>query len=305
VFFPSTTDEQNAEAIDLGPGAEIGGIDIAVFPVQKRIARGVIVDAGTSQPVRNAQLFVSHDPVRANDRPYIGVDSSNGVFEVSSLLPGSYTLLAIAGALNGSITVDIADQDVNNLTIALTTGMNVTGRVTTDGPSPVGMRVGLRPEPEIPNLKISGRPDSGLVRNDGSFSLLAVPPGEYRLDITFPSDLQYAFLKSPSEPIRIVEGEPVSLQIEIGTHPGTLDGRVVDTARQPVAGVTAILIPGNHTATTDSSGRFHFDRLPPGDYRVYASDELDVAPVSGERGTTVRVAEGAATNIDTVVLEDR
>ena len=91
IFSPSTTDDQDALVIDLGPGAEVGGVDINVFSIHKQVARGVIVDAGTGQPVRNAQLFVTRDPARFNDLPYIGVDSSNGAFEVSSLLPGSYS----------------------------------------------------------------------------------------------------------------------------------------------------------------------------------------------------------------------
>ena len=302
VFAPSTTDDHDAQAIDVGPGAEIGGIDISVFPVQKRAARGVIVDAQSAQPIPNAQLSVSRDPVRVNDMPYIGVDSSNGAFEVSGLLPGSYTFLAVAGALNRRITVDIGEQDINNLTIALTAGMNVVGRVTSDGGSPAGVRVSLRREPEIPNFKITGPPDNGVVREDGSFSLSAVAPGEYQLAVTFPRNLQTAFVKSAPDIIRVTEEEAAPLQIDIGSHPGMLDGRVFDAAHHPVPGVTAVLMPGYHIAPTDASGRFHFDRLAPGNYRVFASDVVDSVSLLEAGGTAVRIVEGATTNADTVLI---
>jgi hypothetical protein len=301
VFAPSTTDEEDAQAIDVGPGAEIGGIDITVFPVQKRAARGVIVNAQSGQPVPKAQLFVLRDPVRVNDMPYIGVDSSSGAFEVSGLLPGSYMFVAVAGALNRRISVDIGEQDVNNLIIPLMAGINITGRVTTDSVNPASIRVSLRPEPEIANFKMSGPPDNGVVRQDGSFSLSAVP-GDYRLAVTFPDNLQTGFVKSAPDIIRVTEDEPEPLQIDVGFHPGMLDGRVFDAAHQPVPGVTATLMPGYHTATTDAFGRFHFNRLAPGDYRVFASDFVDSMTWFDEGGTPVRVTEGATTNADLVLI---
>jgi Carboxypeptidase regulatory-like domain len=303
IFAPSTTDDQDAQAIDVGPGAEIGGIDIMVFPVQKRVARGVVVDSGTGQPVRNAQLFVTRDPARFNDMPYIGVDSSNGAFEVSSLLPGSYAFLAIAGPLSRRITVDIGEQNVSNLIIPLQSGIGVRGQVTMDEGNPAGMRVSLRPLPEIPNLKMTGPPDNGVVTRGGSFSLSAVPPGEYRLDVTFPANLQSAFVKSAPDIVRVTEDQSEPLQIEIGSRGGTLNGRVLDTAQQPVAGVTAVLMPGYRTATADGSGRFHFDRLPAGDYRLFASDEVD-GSLYEAGGTAVRVVEGTTANADVVFMSE-
>jgi hypothetical protein len=300
IFAPSTTDDQDAQPIDVGPGAEIGGIDITVFPVQKRVARGVIVDASTGQPQRNAQLFVTRDPARINDLPYIGVDSSNGAFEVSSLLPGSYSFLAIAGALSRRIAVDIEEQDVNNLIIPLAAGIRIRGKVTTDEVSPAGIRVSLQPVPEIANLKLPGPRDNGVVTADGSFSLSAVPAGEYRLDVTFPANLQNAFVKSAPDTVRVVEEQSEPLPIEIGSRGGTLNGHVLDTAQQPVAGVTAVLMPGYRTATTDGSGRFHFYRLPAGDYRLFPSDELDSSRYEAG-GTAVRLVQGAEVNVEVVL----
>jgi hypothetical protein len=310
VFSPSTTDEQNADAIDLGPGAEIGGIDITVFPVQRQIARGVIVDASTGLPARNARLFVSRNPARINDAPYIGVDSTTGAFEVSDLLPGSYTVLATAGTLSGRLTLDIGDQDVGNTTIRLTSGFTLRGRIRTDSETvPTGIRVELHPEPDIPDLKMPGPPNNGTASRDGSFSLTAVPPGEYRLDVTMPAGLKGAFVKSASfegvdvlnEVLRVPETTTGPLELVIGTRPGTLDGHVVDAGQRPVAGVTALLLPGYRAASTDASGRFHFDALPPGNYILFASDEPDSIP-SEDRGTPVQIIEAAEANVDTVLI---
>ena len=63
-------------------------------------------------------------------------------------------------------------------------------------------------------------------------------------------------------------------------------------------------MPGYHTAMTDASGRFHFARLPPGNYRVFASDVVDSLPLYEDRGTPVRIIEGATANADTELISE-
>jgi hypothetical protein len=63
-------------------------------------------------------------------------------------------------------------------------------------------------------------------------------------------------------------------------------------------------------ATTDPSGRFHLDRVPPGDYTALAWDEIsdeawqDPEFLAGSEGQGVRlrVAEGATTDIQVPVI---
>lgn len=244
IFFPSNPDEQDAIPIDLSPGAEVGNIDVTVFPVQRRLVRGVIIDGTTGQPTRNARLFVYRQPARINDKPYTGVDSTGGSFEVSSLLPGSYVLLATADDLTGRALIEVGDENVEDVTIALLPGVNISGRIVADGnrSSLAGLRVRLRPDPDIPDLKLVGPPENGIAASDGSFSLLAVPPGDYRLNVTFPPNLQGAYLKSVRlgsvdilrDGLRIA-GQPAEpLEVIIGTNPGALQGRIVTAKLEPV-----------------------------------------------------------------------
>ena len=54
------------------------------------------------------------------------------------------------------------------------------------------------------------------------------------------------------------------------------------------------------TTTTDVSGRFHFDRVPPGDYKVFSWEEVedgawydaDFMTANESRGMPVRIGEG-------------
>lgn len=332
VFFPNTPDEQNAEPVDLAAGADFGGVDITVFPVQKRVVRGIVIDDITGLPARNARLVVSRYPARINDNPYIGVDSTGGSFEVSSLLPGSYVLVATAGALTGRVSVEVGDDDVNDVTIAVRTGFNIPGRIVVDrgDPPPAGFKVDLQPDPDIRNLKLPGPPENGLAGSDGSFSLLAVPLGDYRVSVTFPPNLRNAYVKSVrlgaadilTDGLRIT-GEPAEpLQVVIGTNPGTLEGRVLNAQREPTPGVTVALIPGGNqklrldlykSTSADASGRFRFDRLAPGGYKLFAWEEVESGAWTDpeflrafeDRGTPVRIVEGSLINAEAELISPR
>ena len=59
------------------------------------------------------------------------------------------------------------------------------------------------------------------------------------------------------------------------------------------------------TATTDPSGRFRLDRVAPGDYKVFAWNEVsdgdwqdpDVMRAYEERGTPIRVGDGTTERV--------
>jgi hypothetical protein len=330
IFFPDTTDEQNATVLDLVAGAELGGIDITVFPVEKRFVRGAIVDPATGQGPPNVRLFVSRSPARINDNPYVGVDSSTGVFEVSDLLPGSYMFFATAGELTGRAAIEIGDQDLNGVTIDVERGFTISGRAVTDRGSPAGqgLRVTLRPDPEIANMKLPGPNDSGLVSGDGSFLLVSVPAGNYRVYVDFPSQDKDIYVRSIrfgridvlKEPLRIAGPVTDSLEIVVGTASGALDGLVLNSENIAVAAVTAVLIPDSdertrldlyRVASTDAFGRFHLSNIAPGNYTLFAwSDVADGIWTEQEflrslegLGTPVRIPENSLVQAQTRLLQ--
>jgi hypothetical protein len=54
VYFPETTDDQAASAIDVRAGADVGGIDVTVSPVRARHVRGVVINGATGQAAQYA-----------------------------------------------------------------------------------------------------------------------------------------------------------------------------------------------------------------------------------------------------------
>jgi hypothetical protein len=82
---------------------------------------------------------------------------------------------------------------------------------------------------------------------------------------------------------------------------------VVDASQRPVAGVIVAAVPEGtrrnrsdlyRTATSDAAGRVRIEGVVPGDYKLFASGELeaaawqdpDIVRTLESRGTAVRVA---------------
>jgi len=106
--------------------------------------------------------------------------------------------------------------------------------------------------------------------------------------------------------------------IVIGTNPGALDGRVVNGNGQPVPASTVVMIPDSglkfrvdhKVAFTDASGAFQIQGVPPGDYQVYAFEQIEkgdwqnpitMRPFEG-RGKALHINEGGKGTIDLVAI---
>ncbi|MBI4474606.1 MAG: carboxypeptidase regulatory-like domain-containing protein, partial [Acidobacteria bacterium] len=169
---------------------------------------------------------------------------------------------------------------------------------------------------------------SGVPSNTGSFTRQNVHVGNYRINLaailnlaptttTLPAALQNAYVKSIrygdldvlNDVLRI-EGPPTdSLTIVIGTNPGSASGVVLDNQQEPLSDVAVVLVPANQrnradlykSATTDATGRFLIERIPPGDYHAFAFEEIESGAwhdaqfmrAFEERGMPIRVTEGA------------
>src|SRR5438309_8936950 len=99
--------------------------------------------------------------------------------------------------------------------------------------------------------------------------------------------------------------QKTAYEIVLGNAPGSLNGAVRDEKRQPIPNVRVVLVPARRnridlfkTARTGESGEFRFESLPPGDYKLFAWEDIedgawldpDVMEPYESRGTAVAVA---------------
>src|SRR5215471_18618803 len=304
VFFGGTTDEQSATAIDIRAGTDVDGANIMVAPISPRHVRGVVTDGLTGRPAQYASLTLvtDSDGPRGKELP---VDREGASFDIR-LLPGTHTLNATSASGEGSVTFQLPDADIGNLTVPTTPSFELQGRMVLEGESNVGALLGrlqITLHIEAPRKELSSLGSYSTVLPNGSFSVSA-PAGDYRLNIdpllnsvpsrvsiaSLPAALQNAYVKSIrlantdvlNGPLHI-ESKPSSvLEVVIGRNAGAIDGQVVTDRQMPVADASVVLVPDirrrtdlYRSASTDARGRFHFDRVPPGDYKVLSWEEVE------------------------------
>jgi len=345
IFYPGTPDPQRARAIEIEPGAVLRGIDIDASAMPIRHVRVRVVGMGPLSQDTTVRMvpLISCVLTSASQAPRVSLDS-NGVFDVPNVVPGRYALFASSGILIGRAMVEVRDRDVNDVVVSLNPSLTVSGRVVIEGAGPTppvsSLRVGLRLDPLLP-----GAPTfAGPVQSDGSFTLPAgtpLMPGDYRVIVNplfvsptppdsvpppLPAAMQNLYVKSirmgdvdvlndrlhldrqPTEPLTIV----------VGTNPGRLSGRVLDERQQPAPSTTLVLIHENglryrvneKTTTSDASGRFEFQNVPPGDYRLFAWESVDRGAWQDpefmrsieNRGVPVRIEEGKQSTADASLI---
>jgi hypothetical protein len=342
-FYPGTTDPDRATLLDLRAGGEAANINIdstvqRVFHVRGRING---VPANTPGSPTLGLLTNSANSVLEN---LTSPADPNGSFDIPRVPSGSYTLTAVIGNVIGRIPVEVKDADVNNIVVTLSRGIEVNGKITIERQQPSirdpilnSMRVLLRPEPYIWD------PTGGPVSADATFKIPAgstdsgVPQGDYRVllaPILIPrtpagqpvssvsETLQSAYVKS----IRMGDKDLLSgvlhidgplrdpIEIIVGTNPGSLEGRVLTDQKQPASSVWVALLPkgplryrtDHRFIASDKDGKFQFPNIAPGDYDIYAWENIEkldwqepkfMSPYES-RGTAVHIEEGRKATIE-------
>jgi hypothetical protein len=208
------------------------------------------------------------------------VVEADGTFEFSSVPPGVYLLSGISGAQAIDVRGDIAA-----LLLRPEQRAPLQGSLKVEGGngSVPRLRVMLRPAP--PAFQSA----STQVGADGSFTFGAVLPGIYSYQfVDFPPA---AYLKSARlgendvlSGVDLTQPDPgAKLEFVMSYAGAQIEGVILDERGKPVEG-TAGLIPDPpqaertwlyKTAEAGEGGRFQFQGVRPGKYRVYAWEELE------------------------------
>src|SRR5688572_317619 len=364
VYFPTTTDPQQARAVEVRPGADIRGLDITAIRVLTRTLRGTVFNGVTRQlPSSTFQAQVrllSMDPAQ----PAVSgtVDPNTGKLEVRRIVPGNYILFGMmrptplpntppSEVLWPSMPLEVRDRDLEDLSLATVPGIATQGRVTLEDktgaqpPSMAGVFIGMRPDPLI----TQGAPSPGTqTSGDGTFNLPPVNAGKFRvyvIPMLAPNNPGLLGGLPPGPPalkelnpyvksikasgVDVLDtgvtlapgGEPIQLEIVLGTNAGAISGRVLNGQNQPVDGAVVGLIPAVASArgfrtdmykstSSDASGVFQFQGLPPGDYKVFAWEDIDRNALLDldfmrqfeSQGTTIRVNEGERPSLEVALI---
>jgi beta-lactamase regulating signal transducer with metallopeptidase domain/protocatechuate 3,4-dioxygenase beta subunit len=327
-YFPGTTDVQRASSVTLAAGSSVSGMDVQLqSPVLSHRIRGVVTDGKTGQVMPGVKVSA----IRRNTSPNVTVASAttdkNGAYEILGVVPGSYDMFAGSNGMfppYGLVSVEMGAADLENVGITVSTPVDIRGKVTLVG-GKEGDIAGLRLSVDR-KQDMMGMPQSrpiGLapqIDADGSFSIGSVAPGDYTITAT--SRLENGYVKSMQigpvdllrNGLRIDSRDPGRVEIVISANGASVTGTVVDQKRSPVPSVMVALVPDLSlrgrgdlfkSTVTDTQGHFTLKGVAPGNYKIFAWEDVDIAWMDEEflrpyegRGSTLRLEEAGRQDIE-------
>ena len=205
VFYPLTTNQDQATALDIVAGSAIAGISL-VLPkehtstvsdarstsaTESTTVQGQVLNSATGDPVSNAKVALWNGDNAQREALSTRSDAS-GHFTFGGVLPGAYRVTAahtgflIAGSLGSERNVTVtASQALDGVILHLMPQGVIAGRVLEDG-TPVSnatvMATRLSFVADQRRLVVVRRTYS----NDlGEYRLFDLPPGRYYVNITY------------------------------------------------------------------------------------------------------------------------
>jgi hypothetical protein len=329
-YYPSTTDRNQATPIEVAAGSTVPGVNITLGPSPVLKVRGRVTGFTTQATVSLAPATQGIPGGQINK----GASTIDGSFEFPGILPGPYYLTAQdrAGLVASPIAVMVGDRDVDNLTIGVAAGVTVSARITAEGTTPgsldplTGINGRLRPE-------LDGLPPGGQIVRvapiQGSNLVFGnIPAGNYQFDIgqgSLQENLKRFYIKSVRvgvqdalSTVRVTSGTDIVLDVVLTTQTGSVEGVATGRAGDPAGNATVVLIPTTarnrmslyQTVVAGTDGKFRFQEIPPGDYKLFAWDDVETGAWANaefvrtyeSRGRAIRVSENSKENVPLNVI---
>jgi hypothetical protein len=248
------------------------------------------------------------------------------------------------------LPIEMGEQDLDNISLNLLQGGTLVGEFLFEGKLATDLtpqqkssfRVNLLRQPDIPGASLGGASTAAIAANavDTTFRMQNIYPGDFRVMVTpltnsfswspppvlgeplgniFVRSIRFGSTEVLTDGLRLATSNPDQrLQIVLATG-GKLAGVVTNERNEPMANVKVAMIPDfayrqredlYKSAVTDASGNFKMQGIAPGDYRVFAWEDIadgawqdaDVLRNVEVRGKSVRIAEGGQAAMEIVAI---
>jgi len=288
-YYPGTTDPGKASVISVKEGEEVPGTDITLKQVAVFRIRGKVFNQVTRKPGREVELDLipRGKGLEWENGSRGGIKKPDGSFEIANVVPGPYVLLAYWSDEGTYYTaqekVDIAETDLDGITLTLGGGATISGRVRWEGkPSLEGDELQVFLEPAMMRFW-SGT--SARVQANQQFTLKNVNEGDYRVIAggiskdCYLKEIRYGDTRANDNTITVSKGGGASLEITISSLGARVEGDVVNQDGLPAAGIWVVAVPDEarrgdsrlfKSQTTDQYGKYDLHGLAPGSYKIFA-----------------------------------
>jgi hypothetical protein len=290
LFYPATSDFQQAQALGLNPGDEIAA-NFLMFSAPVVSIRGRVINGLTGRPPAGASVSAFWTAYTEGDGLPGRVSSADGTFEIRGVAPGLYTLRAgfteDTQAFAGEQTVEVGNHGAQNVLIAALPDFVAAGHVT------IITEILRNPLGRV-MVEFAGEGLMPRVRANANFP-------EFKFDAQLRPDRRYHayirnlqddyYLKSiaisghdlPPDNV-VVSGRQGDLEIVLSPAGARVEGTLFDAKGEPTRG-SVLLVPDVpqpgppdlfRRTSADSKGKFTLRGVAPGSYRLIAIESMNL-----------------------------
>jgi large repetitive protein len=250
--------------------------------------RGKLPDLPRGTPVRIMPRNSSFSNIDAGRMAQIA--SQEGDFEFRGITPGSYVFL-VDFEENGKRrsfrqSLEVGNAGVDGFTVIIPPAANIDGHIRMDGQGDISfgsLSVSLQLRDPAPP-----RAPNTHVKVDGSFSIENLTPDSYDVNVSgLPARYYLKSARLGNQDVLesglTIAGGTAKLDLVVSPSGGQVEGVVSDSKQQPAKAATVVLIPEARrqsrltlfqTTSTDHNGHYSIQGIAPGDYTIYAFEDL-------------------------------
>ncbi len=310
-YYPNADDPSTASPVDIGPGAEVRGIDVRLRKARVFRVTGKVMNAATGTPMNPAMLIVFRKQAGGMSTVPVSmyaVQGDKGAFELRNIPPGSYSMLAMSTNPQDMMmimqSVDVTEQDIEGMIVSLGSGVEIPVTAKLEGVQPppdqdAANNADKKPDPatDLSNVRIilnlEDNPIASLstvqIGKDNKAVLKKVSIDKYKLLVvglprgTYLKSAKYGDRDVLESGIDLRQGAAGSLDLVIGAPAAQLTGIVHNDKGEPVPGAMITLVPKypkgrtdlSRRGTADQNGNIRIFGVIPAEYNVFAWEDIE------------------------------
>jgi hypothetical protein len=332
-YFPGVLQAERAKRVTVTAGSAPARVEFRLQLVRPSGVSGVIRTEDGRPLVNGAVVMTAEENgVRSAVPPEDVTILPDGAFSFRNVPPGRYQIRARGEtepqgvSLFATFSLSVDAHDVRNLRLILTPGGSVEGRVVIDPdakaqhPGYSGMRVRA---PFADGTSFGDAP-TGDVLSDGTFRIRGVMSGTHCVDVEglrapwVLKSVMHRGQELVDVPFDVARGERLrDMRITLTNVATEVQGTARTPGGSPALGAIVIVLPASsqfwsktsprlRITRTDADGRFLVRGLPAGQYRAFASLDVDEAEAyrpdvlrrAAADGVPLSLAQGETRTLD-------
>jgi hypothetical protein len=305
-YYPSVLTEKEARTVMVQPGGESAGVEIRLVTVPFGRVSGRV--AGVPQDAEDVNIMVWQH----NSGNGIGI-KKEGTFELWRLTPGKYWLSANWKTSQGEeahtagTEIVVAGANIDNIELRAVAPSTISGRLEFEDDRAKQAIQKLLPAPLIQLEPIMAEPmmdgiAPGVISADATFRLEKVPAGKYRVGIgdeVYVKSMRLGSAAIDGSVLDLNRGsDGADLSVVVSADMGSIAGTVRDEKGDATGAVVNLLNAEQENGferqvPAKADGTYLIDHLPPGSYKLVATEIGDNVEPYVDSAETVELGAGA------------